>query len=50
MGPTTRKRIMATASLTIPYPKTIENSLGYLSDLIMVNAATESVAQIVALY
>jgi hypothetical protein len=41
---------MATASFTIPSPKIIENSLGYLSDLIIVKAATESVAQIVALY
>lgn len=41
---------MATASLTIPSPKTIENSFGYLAGLIIVRAATESEAQIVALY
>ena len=42
------KRIIATASFTIPSPKTIENSLGYFWGLIIVRAATESVAQIVA--
>lgn len=41
---------MATASLTIPSPKIMENSFGYLLGLIIVSAATESEAQIVALY
>lgn len=41
--------MMATASLIMPSPKTIENSLGYLAGLIIVSAATESEAQIVAL-
>ena len=40
---------MATASLIMPSPKTIENNLGYYLGLIIVNAATLSVAQIVAL-
>ena len=48
--PTTVNRMIATASLIIPSPNTIENSLGYLLGLIMVKAATESEAQIVALY
>jgi hypothetical protein len=47
--PTTLKRMMATASLTIPSPNTTENSLGYFSGLMIVKAATLSVAQIVAL-
>lgn len=42
--------MMATASLTIPSPKIIENSLGNSLALIKVSAATESVAEIVALY
>jgi hypothetical protein len=42
--------MIATASLIIPSPKIIENNFGYLSDLIIVKAATESVAHIVALY
>ena len=42
--------MMATASLTIPYPKMIENILGNLIESISVSAATESVADIVALY
>jgi len=41
---------MATASFTMPYPKIIENILGKSEDLIKVRAATESVADIVALY
>jgi hypothetical protein len=41
---------MATASFTIPYPKIIENILGNFIESIRVNAATESVADIVALY
>ncbi len=40
---------MATASLTMPSPNTTENSLGYFSGLMIVKAATLSVAQIVAL-
>lgn len=48
--PTTLNKIMATASLTIPSPKIIENILGNSEDLISVNAATESVADMVALY
>lgn len=40
--------IIATASLTIPSPNTTLNNFGYLSALIIVKAATESVAQIVA--
>lgn len=40
--------MMATASLIIPSPNTIEKSFGYSPGLIIVNAATESVAQIVA--
>lgn len=50
ISPTTLNRMMATASLIIPSPNTIEKSLGYLVGLIMVRAATESDAQIVALY
>lgn len=41
---------MATASFIIPYPNTTENSFGYLLGFIMVRAATESDAHIVALY
>ena len=41
--------MMATASLTIPYPKITENSLGCSDGLIRVKAATESVALMVAL-
>lgn len=41
-------RIIATASFIIPSPNIIENNLGYLSAFIIVKAATESVAQIVA--
>lgn len=41
-------KIIATASFTIPSPNIMEKSFGYLSALIIVNAATESVAQIVA--
>ena len=48
--PTTLNRIIATASFTIPYPKIIENSCGNSLDFISVSAATESVAEIVALY
>ena len=48
--PTTLNNIMATASFTIPYPKIIENILGNFIESIRVNAATESVADIVALY
>lgn len=36
--------------MTIPSPKITENNLGYFSGLIIVKAATESVAHIVALY
>lgn len=50
MPPTTLNNIIATASFIIPYPKTIENNLGYLLGLIIVRAATESDAQMVALY
>lgn len=49
MIPTTLKRIIATASFTIPSPKIIENSFGYCEGLIIVKAATLSVAHIVAL-
>lgn len=42
--------MMATASLTMPYPKMMEKSLGYLAGLMSVSAATESVAEMVALY
>ncbi len=42
--------MIATASFTIPYPKIIENSWGYWLDFIRVRAATESVADMVALY
>jgi hypothetical protein len=48
--PTTLKRIIATASLTIPYPNIIENIFGNFIESINVRAATESVAEIVALY
>jgi len=47
--PTTLNRIIATASLIIPSPNITENNLGYCNGLISVSAATESVAQIVAL-
>ncbi len=50
MLPTTLNSMMATASFIIPSPKTIENNFGYLFGFIIVNAATESDAQIVALY
>jgi phosphoenolpyruvate-protein kinase (PTS system EI component) len=50
MSSTTLKSIIATASLTMPSPKTMEKSLGYLAGLIIVSAATESDAHIVALY
>ena len=40
--------MIATASFTIPSPNTTLNNFGYLSALIIVKAATESVAQIVA--
>lgn len=42
--------MIATASLTIPSPKIMENILGNYEALISVRAATESVALIVALY
>ena len=42
--------MIATASFIIPSPNTIEKSFGYLLGFIIVNAATESDAQIVALY
>lgn len=42
-------KIIATASLTIPYPKITENSFGCSDGLIRVKAATESVALMVAL-
>jgi hypothetical protein len=42
--------MIATASFTIPYPKIIENILGNFIESIRVKAATESVAEIVALY
>ena len=48
--PTTLNKMIATASLTIPYPNIIENILGNSDDLIKVKAATESVADMVALY
>lgn len=48
--PTTLKRIIATASLTMPYPNIIENILGNFMESMRVRAATESVADIVALY
>jgi hypothetical protein len=41
-------KIIATASFIIPSPNIIENNLGYLSAFIIVKAATESVAQMVA--
>lgn len=47
--PTTLNKIIATASFTIPSPKIIENSLGNWAESIRVSAATESVAEIVAL-
>ena len=50
ISPTTLNNIIATASLIIPSPNTMENNLGYLLGLIIVKAATESEAQIVALY
>ena len=37
--------MIETESLTIPSPNKIENNFGYLSGLIIVRAATESVAQ-----
>lgn len=40
--------MIETASLTIPSPNTTLNNFGYLLGLIIVNAATESVAHIVA--
>lgn len=43
-------RIIETASLTMPSPKTTLNSLGNLSESSKVRDATESVAQIVAEY
>lgn len=48
--PTTLNRMIATASFTIPSPKMIENILGNYDALMRVNAATESVADMVALY
>ncbi len=48
--PTTLKRMIATASLTIPSPKMMENILGNSDALMRVRAATESVAEMVALY
>lgn len=48
--PTTLNKIIATASLTIPSPKIIEKILGNSEDLMSVRAATESVAEMVALY
>jgi hypothetical protein len=42
--------MMATASFTIPSPKMIEKILGNSEALMRVRAATESVAEIVALY
>lgn len=50
ISPTTLKRMMATASLTMPYPKMIEKSFGCIDELMSVRAATESVAEMVALY
>jgi hypothetical protein len=41
--------MIATASLTMPYPKITENNFGCSEGLINVKAATESVALIVAL-
>ncbi len=41
--------MIATASFTIPYPKITENNFGWSAYFIRVRAATESVAQIVAL-
>ncbi len=43
-----KKMIIATASLIIPSPNTTLNSFGYFSGLIIVSAATESVAETVA--
>lgn len=48
--PTTLNNIIATASFTIPYPNMIENILGNFMESMRVNAATESVADMVALY
>ena len=45
----TSKRIIATASLRRPSPKTILNNLGYAALLIRVKAAIASEAHIVAL-
>jgi hypothetical protein len=42
--------MIATASLTIPSPKMMENILGNSVALMRVSAATESVAEMVALY
>lgn len=42
--------MIATASFIIPSPNTIENNFGYFAGFIIVRAATESDAQIVALY
>jgi hypothetical protein len=39
------KRIIDTASLVIPSPKTRENNFGYSSNLIIVTAATASEEQ-----
>lgn len=47
---TAPNKIIETASFTIPSPKIIENSFGYLSGLIIANAQTVSVAQSVAEY
>ncbi len=48
--PTTLKSMMATASLTMPSPKMMENILGNFMESMSVSAATESVAEMVALY
>lgn len=45
---TDKNKIIDTASLTIPSPNTTLNNLGYFFGLIIVKAATESVAHIVA--
>jgi hypothetical protein len=42
--------MIATASLTMPSPKMMENILGNSEALMRVSAATESVAEMVALY
>jgi hypothetical protein len=39
---TALKRIIDTASFTIPSPKTIEKSIGYSSNLMILTAATVS--------